>query len=106
MAVELSRRQKVAAMATELRIIQINETHEEHLYVMHDSVCDTPFWTYVFYVVIFLVIAFVLLTFGMMVCLARHERTEEQRLRTREERYRASNRFCPHCDGAMDEEGM
>ena len=106
MAVELSRRQKVAAMATEVRIIQLNETHEEHLYVMPDNVCDTPFWTYVFYVMIFLVIAFVLLTFAMMIFLARHERTEEQRLRTREERYRACNRFCPDCDGAMHEEGM
>lgn len=106
MALELSRRQKASAMATELRIIQINDTHEEHLYVMPDNLCDTHFWTYVFYVLIFLVFAFVLFSFGKLVCIARHERTEEQRLRTREERYRACNRFCPDCDAAMYEEGM
>ena len=73
---------------------------------MPDNLCDTPIWTYVIYVIIFLVVAFVLFSFGILVCLARHERTQEQRLRTQEERYRACNRFCPECDAAMLEGGM
>ena len=105
MALEASR-QKALAMATEIRIIRLNETHEEHLYVMPEHLCDTSFWTYVFYVLVFLVIAFVLSGFAILVYLTQHERTKEQRLRALEERYKVCNRFCPECDAAMYEEGM
>lgn len=106
MALDLTHRQKASTTATELLRIQLNEIHEEHLYLKSDIPCGTHFWTYVFYVIVLLVIAVSFLTLAMLVYFARYEGAEEQRLRTREERYKACNRFCPDCDAVMYDAGM